>query len=114
MRQMTKCPRSFARCAGARLGGSVAGTRHGWGKLNFGAPARETAMPDHRPEIRPEEPIGSRKTQAPLPSASWGLIGVGVFFVFVLVMLFTFARDTTRTPVSTGTTPPATTGQAPR
>jgi hypothetical protein len=72
-------------------------------------------MPDDRPELRPEEPIGSRKTTVQLPSASWGLVGVGIFFAFVLVMLFAFARDTTRTSVGTSPTPPpATSGQAPR
>jgi hypothetical protein len=78
-------------------------------------PARETTMSDQRPEMRPEEPIGSRRTHTLTPNVSWGLVGVGIFFAFVLVMLFAFARDTTRTPVSTGTTPPPTTsGQAPR
>jgi hypothetical protein len=72
-------------------------------------------MPDDRPELRPEEPIGRRKTTVQPPSASWGLVGVGIFFAFVLVMLFAFARDTTRTSVGTSPTPPpATSGQAPR
>jgi hypothetical protein len=72
-------------------------------------------MPDDRPEMRTEEPIGSRRTRVQPPSASWGLVGIGLFAAFVLVMLFAFGRDTTRTSVGTGTAPPpATTGQAPR
>ena len=31
-------------------------------------------MPDDRPELRPEEPIGSRKTTVQPPSASWELV----------------------------------------
>jgi hypothetical protein len=70
-------------------------------------------MSDDRPEMRTQEPIGSRWTQP--PGASWRLVGVGLLFAFVLVMLFAFVRDTTRTSIGTDTAPPpATTGQTPR